>query len=209
MNKLLVIFLLSLSWFTLTQNKLTVQTSQVLKLFIQAEEQNSLMLYDIMAEIFMSTPLQYKKICKAIRADIASCRKFIKKYAQDSCEHNLVLEQLRSLYIYIRNHKECYEAIHFYENLQSKYQLAFNNPYIVQSVESAPALYGVDKCKYKCRAYFRKVTADLRKVEKFEDKIHADYAVLKAHNYVYKIELIKLRNYIYHNNIYKFETRYF
>ena len=36
-----------------------------------------------------------------------------------------------------------------------------------------------------------------------------DYSVLKAHNYVLKIELIKVRNAIYHNNRYKYETSYF
>ena len=80
---------------------------------------------------------------------------------------------------------------------------------IVKNIQEDPTLYGVDNCKYTCRAYFNKVCNDLRILNKFEDTLHANHGALKAHNYVYKIELIKIRNHVYHHTMYKFETRYF
>ena len=206
---LFVVMLLVLPCLTQSSDALILRSGQALYPFVLAGQQNSLSTYETMAKIFTSTSLDYGKLRQAIRMDMTSCRKFIKNHVQDSVVHLQLLEQLRSLYRYVKEYKECYKAIFFHEELRQRYQLAFNNPDIVQSVEMMPHLYGVESSKYKSRAYFKKVAADLRAIDKFEDTIHGDHSVLKAHNYVYKIELIRVRNYIYHNNIYKFETRYF
>lgn len=209
MKKLLLIILFLLPCFVESKHELTLKNGQALQFFIEAERKDMLLKYETMVQIFMSTSLSYNKFRDSIHSDITACRRFIRKYAKESIEYHDLLQHLRAFYEYVKKHKECCKAIQFHEQLRRRYQLAFNNPNIVQSVELAPELYGVDKHKYKSRAYFNKVSADLRKIDKLEDLIHGDHGVLKAHNYVYKIELIKVRNYIYHNNIYKFETRYF
>lgn len=216
-SKFLIVALLLFPCFIQGQNNIVMYSGRSLESFIAAEQQGSLLAYESMVQIFTSSSLRYDKLCKAIQGDIRSCRRFIRKnkFKKDETiskqvfEYNRLLEQLRSFYRYVKEYKECCKAIQFHEQLRQRHQLAFNNPNIVQCVESAPQLYGVERSKYKCRAYFSKIAADLRKVDKFEDTIHGDHGLLKAHNYVYKIELIRVRNYVYHNNIYKFETRYF
>ncbi|MBV8661168.1 MAG: hypothetical protein JO129_03420 [Candidatus Dependentiae bacterium] len=209
MKKLLIILLLLFPCLAQTQDVLKLRCKQPLQYFIAAEQQNTLLSYDTMAQIFTCTSMNYKQLRKAQRADMASCRRFIKKHEDDSFVNHDLLQHLRLLYKYTKQHKECCKAIQFHEELQQRYRLAFNNPNIAHDVEAMPYLFGVQRAKYKSRAYFNIISADLRKIEKFEDTIHGDHGVLKAHNYVYKIELIKIRNNIYHNNRYKFQTRYF
>lgn len=212
MKKLLLVIAMLVPCFVQThelQEKLTLCSGQALQYFIAAEKQNSLLSYESMVQIFSAVSTKYSVQRKEIRKDINACRQFIRMHAQDSVVHQELLRELLDLYDYVKEHKECCRAIQFHNQLQQRHKFAFNNPNIVQCVEATPSLYGVGRCKYKCRAYFNKIAADLRKIDRFEDTIHGNHGVLKAHNYVYKIELIKIRNYIYHHNIYKFETRYF
>lgn len=189
--------------------ELVVICKPILQDFIKAKNKQILLSYEAMAQIFSQLPITYKEQRKLVRTDINNCRKFIRKYAKNSVEHQELLQELLALYDFIKLHKECSKAIHFHNQIQQRYCSAFNNSDIVKYIESDPALYGVERCKYKCRAYFNKVSKDLRILEAFEDRLHGNYGVLKAHNYAYKIELIKIRNYVYHHNMYKFETRYF
>ena len=189
--------------------ELTLCSGQLLEYFITAEKQNSLLSYESMVHIFSSLPTSYRAQRKLIRNDIKACREFIRQHASSSKEHEELLCELLAFSDYVKAHKECCKAIQFHNRLQQRYELAFNNPNIVQAIEAHPVLYGLENSKYKCRAYFSKISADLRKIDRFEDTIHGNYGLLKAHNYVYRIELIKIRNHIYHHNIYKFETRYF
>ena len=209
MKKLLVILFLLFPCFVQGQDSLTLRCQEPLQYFIAAEQDNNLLSYDAMSQIFTCTSMNYKQLRKGMRVDMRSYRRFIKKHAPDSLlDHNL-LRQLRSLYKYTKRHKECCKAIQFHKELHQRYQLAFNNANIAHDVETMPYLFGVENAKYKSRAYFNMITTDLRKIDKFEDTIHGDHGVLKAHNYVYKIELVRIRNNIYHNNRYKFQTRYF
>lgn len=213
MNKYIVIVLLlcfgDMQAHVQEYEELVLHCKPVLQYFITAGQENSLSTYESMVQIFSELPASYRAQRKEIRTDINACRRFMRKYATTSVMHQRLLDELLALYKYVKKNKECSKAIHFHSKLRQRYQFAFNNPNIVECLEATPALYGVEHYKYKSRAYIAKVSADFRKIEKFEDTIHADHGLLKAHNYVYKIELIKLRNYIYHHNIYKFETRYF
>ena len=201
--------LLLVPCFAQVQDELILRSGIALQKFVAVGQKKSVSSYEAMKQIFTATSLNYDHLRQAIRSDITMCRRLIRKHAKDSVEYRQLLDQLRSFYNYVKEHKECCKAICFHEKLRQRYQLAFNNLDIVQDVESTPELFGVEESQYKCRAYFNKIVADLRKIEMFEDSIHGDHGVLKAHNHVYKIELIKVRNHVYHNNIYKYETRHF
>lgn len=201
--------MLSLFSFVQSQENIDLRCQQSLHIFIAAERQNALLDYRTMDEIFSEDVISYKKLRKAIRNDIKMCSRCIRKKLKNSVECSELLKQLHSFDCYVRQHKECCKAIHFHSKLRQQYQLAFNNSNIVECIEARPHLYGVGKSKYKSRAYFKKISADLARIEEFEDVIHGDHGLLKAHNYVYKIELIRIRNHVYHDNRYKYETRYF
>ena len=190
------------------ENKLFCE--QALQHFIAVDEQNYLN-YDVMHTIFSSVDLDAKELMAAIRNDIIRCKRYIRRHPHDDCaQHKLLLQQLRSFFNYTRKHKHCCSAIQFHNDVRQRYALTFNNPKIVQSINATPHLYGIPyKCKNKCKTYFNQVLIDLAKIDKFEDYLHGDYSTLKAHNYVFKIELVKVRNSIYHNNVYKYETSYF
>ena len=166
--------------------------------------------YDAMVTIFSSTDKNFDKLSSAIRSDIIRCKRYIRQNAQNAADQHLLLQQLRSFLHYVKTHKHCCNAIQFHNQIRDRYSLAFNNQQIVQSIHATPELYGLShKCKHKCKTYFNQVLIDLNKIDRFEDYLHADYSILKAHNYVFKIELIKVRNSIYHNNTYKYEVSYF
>lgn len=213
MKKYLIVILSLFTCFTQAHvqeyEELVLHCKPALQHFITAGQQNILSVYESMTQIFGNLPATYKAQRKEIRTDINACRKFMRRYASKSIIHQRLLDELLALSDYVKKNKECSKAINFHTKLRQRYQFAFGNPTIVECLEATPTLYGVERYKYKSRAYIAKVSADFRKIEKFEDTLHGDHGVLKAHNYVYKIELIKLRNYIYHHNIYKFETRYF
>lgn len=192
-----------------TQKKLYLRCAKVLEQFILAERNNSLNSYDSMISIFSGLHVNYKNLRKMVRHDISKCRIFLRKNNQNSHVYKRLLHHLRALFFYVKDNRDSYNAIHFHDYLRKHYKLAFNNPNIAECVENDPDLYGVGHSRHQCRTYFNQITADLREIDKIEDYLHSDNYLLKAHNYVYKIELIKIRNYIYHNNRYKFETRYF
>lgn len=186
-----------------------LRSKESFKLF-SATHQADLTDYEAMYTIFTSTSLRFDKLLSAIRIDIIRCKRFIRKNNENSEQQKILLSQLTSFLQYVKKHKYCYNAMKFHDELRERYALAFNNHNIVQSIHSSPNLYGLStKCKHKCKSYFNQILIDLARVSRFEDYLHGDHSELKAHNYVFKIELIKIRNSIYHNNVYKYETSYF
>ncbi|MDP3788612.1 MAG: hypothetical protein Q8Q60_04855 [Candidatus Chromulinivorax sp.] len=213
MKKLSIVFLLLFPCFAQAHVQqpegLIIHCRPALQQFINFGQDATLLDYESMVTIFSDLPKAYSEQRKLIRNDINSCRKYIRMYAPHSVLYHNVLQELLLLYDYTKKHQECCKAIYFHNQLQQRYQFAFNNPNIVEALEEAPQLHGVEKFKYKSRAYFKNISADIQKTNTFERTLHSKYGVLKAHNYAYQIELIKIRNYVYHHNLYKFETRYF
>jgi hypothetical protein len=189
----------------------SLKTFHALQAFVAAKEINTLESYSSMTGMFHDPFFTYKKLKRAIRTDMAKCRQAIRRMNSDDIEqYRLILDQLQEFYWYVKTHKECCKAIYFHNTLSQRYIFAFHNTNLVEHFEQSPELFGIkESCKYKHRAFFKKIAKDLKAIDKFEDTIHGDYGMLKAHNYVYKIELIKVRNYIYHTMQYQFETRYF
>jgi len=209
MNKIAIVVSFLFLHFTCEQFCHDLLSEKALQEYIAAEQKDESLGYDAMARVFSNLSVPVEKLLQAIRADMSFCRRQLRKHSSTAINYNELLVQLRRFYRYVRQHKDCCRAIHFHQQLQNRYALAFNNPSIASDVERNPELHGMGLCKYKCRSYCKQVKIDLALVDQFEDLIHADFSILKAHNYVYKIELIRIRNFIYHTNLYKYQTRYF
>jgi len=209
MKKFLVICLFS---FVLhAQNQPEIHCDGALQKFVAADYHDTN--HDLMHEMYASLNVGYKKMVSMINADIIRCRRYINRHLHGDVaveQYHLLIEQMRSMVRYVKQHKHCWDAFHVHNDIRQRYVGAFNNPKIVQSVNADPKLYGVsERCKHKSKAYFNQVLIDLSRISKLEDYLHGDYSILKAQNYVLKIELIRVRNAIYHNNLYKYETCYF
>lgn len=166
--------------------------------------------YEIMSKIFSSAGTTLDNLLSAIRNDITRCKRYIRKNIHHAIDQKILEQELKSFSSYVKKNKHCYNAINFHNELKERYARAFNNQKIVECIHKNPDLYGLRlKCKKKCKVYFDQIIIDLAKISNFEDNLHGDHIELKAINYVYKIELIKIRNIIYHNNVYKYERSYF
>ncbi len=204
-----VFLLLTCGLSAKNDKELILRSNNAIQQFIAAQENDLLLSYDSMQAIFSDSMMSYEKLRSAIRSDVAACKRYIRNHVQDCDYARYLLHKLQLLYRYVKQYKECCKALHFHQQLQARYRNAFRNEELAISVQLQPEQYGVGSAKYRSRAYFKKICRDLKEIERFEDTLHGDHGVLKAHNHVYKIELINIRNYIYHNNRYKFETRYF
>lgn len=209
MKKFLVVCLFS---FVLhAQNQPEIHCDRALQEFLSNDRDDTS--HDLMHAMYASLNVGYKKMVSTINADIIRCRRYIKRHLHGDVaveQYHLLIEQMRSMVRYVKQHKHCWDAFHIHNDIRQRYVAAFNNPKIVQSVNADPKLYGVsEQCKHKSKAYFNQVIMDLSRISKLEDYLHGDYSILKAQNYVLKIELIRVRNAIYHNNLYKYETCYF
>ena len=202
--------MLSIPSGMIAQNRSIIHSYDSLDKFITAEKHQNTLTHETMISIFSYVARSYNAFLKLIRVDIARCKRYIRNHKNDTTEQKILLDQLRRFYFYAREHKNCFLAIEIHNDLNQRYAIAFNDPLIVQLIEEYPTIYGLsENCKNKCTAYFKKIQFDLAKLEKLEDMIHGNHSILKAHNYVYKFELIKVRNHVYHSNRYKFENCYF
>ena len=206
--QILLAILVSISFSIIECHNLVLKTQTKLDHFVIAQQENSLHAYETVYQMFFDIDMDYHQLRSLIRRDMVQCKKAFKKSAQD-----FILKQklstLQSFYRYVTSCKILCKALYFHRYLQTKYHHAFCNQNIVDCLYDQPDLYGVAHAHRKCRTYFKQLSQDLIKVDLFEDLIHADYSELKAHNYVYKIELIKIRNHVYHHTMYKFETHCF
>jgi len=210
MKKFLIFIFLCLSSIIVSHDEYDLLSGQAFQYFISADEKNNCD-YDIMRNIFSSVSFGYKKLLSVIRKDINWCKRYVRQCVDGNCvEQENLLKKLRSFLRYVKKHKHCCSAMQFHDDLKERYALTFNNSKLIQDIHTMPQVYGLsDTCKNKYKTYFNQVLADLAIINKFEDYLHGDYSTLKAHNYVFKIELIRVRNAIYHNNRYKYETSFF
>ena len=188
MKKFLVIVCL-FSFGLRAQAELEIHCDAALQEFVAADRDDTS--YDLMHAMYSSLNVGYKKMVSTIHADIIRCRRYIKRHLNNDVaaeQYHALIDEMRSLVRYVKQHKHCWDAFHIHNDIRQRYILAFNNPKIVQSVNADPELYGIsERCKHKSRAYFNQVIMDLSRISKLEDYLHGDYSILKAQNYVLKI----------------------
>ncbi len=156
---------------------------------------------------FAQFHISYQQIIKQLHQDIQTIHKEIKiahKAKKSTASMQALHDQLKNLYNFIKKYRLQYEMIIFHETLKNYYQNLFQA--IAQGQDVVPFLkdFDIQPVNYENLKYFAKrVTKDLRKIETYEYRLHADWVDIKLQNYVLKIELIRLRNAILFHPLYK------
>jgi hypothetical protein len=107
------------------------------------------------------------------------------------------IKKLQGLSRLIRKHAQFFKTHAFHNQLEIKYAFAFDNLCIANTVM---ARFGGD---LPLRNFMKDLQDDLAQLESHEDKLHSRYGYLKSYNHALKIELIKIRNSIIYQDIYK------
>ncbi len=144
-------------------------------------------------------------LVKQLHGDMQSVLRAIK---QDGADLQELHDQLKQLCIYLKKHKIMYKAILVHNDIKNLYQHLFdmidNNEDVVASIDQNREFFELEESGSDYLNLFLKdVKKASRQISKFEDYIHSDYIDLKMQNYVFKIELIKLRNAILFDKRYK------
>lgn len=174
--------------------------------FVRLHESGQLDDYKGMVQLFQSFDQPVSKVVKILRNEVQKLKKSLKSKPDQETEK--LLTHMQMLLSFVKKHKIQYEAIRFHREIELKYQELFDMveeskdiiAYISQNLEQ----FDLEKSDKKFLHTFVK---DLRQVSHrvslYEDYIHADNIDLKLQNYVFKIELIKLRNSILFDKRYK------
>lgn len=161
--------------------------------------------YSAMVSLCLCFDKPLPLLIKQLRNDMQSVLRAIKKEGADLQDLH---DKLKQLYVYLKKHKIMYKAILAHNDIKNLYQSLFdmidNNQDVVASIDQNRELFGLEKSGDDFLNLFLKdVKKASRQISKFEDYIHSDYIDLKMQNYVFKIELIKLRNAILFDKRYK------
>lgn len=145
-------------------------------------------------------------LLKQLSQDIDLIKKELKKNQDDRLQK--LYEQLQQLRLYVKRHKINNDAIVFQKELQQKYQQLFDmvadDQDVITYIDQNRSHFGINKDDKNFLKTFLNDTRQYRhRVSQFEDYIHADYVDLKLMNYVFKIELVRLRNAILFDKRYK------
>ena len=179
--------------------------------FLKVEKNRNKFDYSAMKSIFSDIAMTSKELLLKLQQDIVVLGKKIKKAKKLSAPFDDLKKQLNRLklfHAYAKDNKHCHDAIQFHDLLKEKYKFAFENKEIVELIDTKPVLFGLEKREHKFVDFVQEVKNDLAKVSYFEDCLHADHETLKLQNYVYKIELIKIRNNIIYHDFYKQEKQF-
>lgn len=179
--------------------------------FLQAQQEEKRHAHDMLYKTFSHIDVDNQTLQRHIKADIVRVKKEIVKAQRQKKEVQLLQQKkkdLRSFYRYVRSHKTYHTVMRFHARLAAIYKRAFDNLNIVEELYANPTLFHVQEAKYPAVSFVEKVKADLAQISRFEDLLHADHSILKARNYAYKIELVKIRNLFLHHDAYKEERRY-
>ena len=94
--------------------------------------------------------------------------------------------------------------VQFHQYVKNYYNVLFQA--LAQGKDVALFLnqFDIDDVNYESlREFAKMISKDLRTIETYEYRLHADWVDLKLANYVLKIELIRLRNAILFHPLYK------
>ena len=170
-----------------------------LPLFFEMQKNSLLGDWSSMHKLFLGFDMSSHDILKQIRLDQKTLRKQIrlaKKY-KDSKSTMLQkdLQNLGDLYRYIKKYKLNNDVLRCHNKLHEKYDIFCEYiTYGKDIMELLPEI-GINNIDVDgLRAMIEIVAADQKKIDEYEDWLHADWVDLKLANYVYKIELIRVRN---------------
>ena len=189
------------------------------ELFVQYEQAELLDDEDSMKAIFDACNIPLKessgalvrpliKKIKAVRLELKSLKRKSKKKSTDYQDKADLLKSLKRFRRHIKYHRHIYNFLGFSQTIQRRYNNAFGNIHIVEDVYKQQDLFTYSKKKGDPLVkFYKQLIADLATISLFEDRLHSRYAKLKALNYSFKIEGIKVRNEIIFHPWYKHRHR--
>lgn len=161
--------------------------------------------YKAMVSLCSCFDKSLQDLIKQLRKDMRTVQLAIKK---ENADLQGLYNQLRDLCAYIKRHKNIYNAILVHNNISELYQSLFdmidNNEDVIAYIDSNREFFGLKNIDSDyLHVFLKKIKIISHQISKFEDYVHSDYIDLKMQNYVFKIELIKLRNAILFDKRYK------
>jgi len=153
--------------------------------------------------LYFNKPLAM--LIKDLRNDMRIVQCAIKK---ENLQLQDLYNKLKALCAYLKRHKTIYNAILTHDYIKNLYQSLFNmidnDQDVVEYIDKHREQFGLhnDDNQYLGN-FLKEIKKFSRQISMFEDYVHADYVDLKLQNYVFKIELIKLRNAILFDKRYK------
>lgn len=205
-NKLVVIVILITSITVVALDSMKYQNS--LDTFLLLDQEGDLYTYKGIKQLFLTFDKSLSKVIKELHSQIRAHKKKLKSLYDFDLQRQL--KELQDLLFFIKKHKIQGEAVIFHNEIRTKYQKLFdmvesNEDVIVFIIENLH-LYDLDKSdKKNLQAFIKDLRQVSHKVSRFEDYLHGDDVDLKLQNYVFKIELIKLRNAILFDKRYKLQ----
>ncbi len=177
-----------------------------IELLSSLEKKQLLQDHQSMVQLFSYFNTSSFALIKQLRHAMDGVKKEFKRIKDP--ELKKLFDQLQHLSSYVKRHKINNDAILFQKFIKNKYQKLFDmiekNHDVIAFISENKKLFDL---KQDDKGYLDTFLKNLRQVQhrvsEFEDYIHADYIDLKLMNYVFKIELIKLRNAILFDKRYK------
>ena len=149
----------------------------------------------------------YKQVIKTLHQDIQLINqkiKNLKRQQESALELELLHNRLKNLYNFLKKHRLPYEVVTFHESVKHHWNLLFQA--VAQGKDIVLFLkdFDIETVDHESlRQLAKMVSKDLRKIETYEYRLHADWIDIKLANYVLKIELTRLRNAILFHPLYK------
>ena len=180
--------------------------SKLTQFFQVTQEESDDFMHQVPA-FFLCFDESYKQVIKTLHHDIAVLAKEIKNASRQKNTVTVLQsqhDQLKQLYKFIKKYRFQYEMVQFHQYVKNYYNVLFQA--LAQGKDVALFLnqFDIDDVNYESlREFAKMISKDLRTIETYEYRLHADWVDLKLANYVLKIELIRLRNAILFHPLYK------
>lgn len=163
--------------------------------------------YNSMISLYSCFDQPLQALIKQLRQDMRIIQLAIKKEGADS---QILYQQLQGLYEHLKKHKVIYNAVSVHNAVAKRYQVLFDmidsNQDIVVYIEANKEFFELQNFDNNyLRTFLKKLKVVRSQISKIEDYVHSDYVDLKLQNYVFKIELTKLRNAILFDKRYKIQ----
>ena len=119
-----------------------------------------------------------------------------KRKSKESIDTELHLfESLTQLKKFLKKYRLQLEVVGHHAAIRAQWGDLFELVDQSQDILPALPLKGIDQAGLKgLKVLIKRMERHLGEIEVFEDRLHADWVDLKLANYVFKIELIRLRN---------------
>ena len=131
--------------------------------------------------------------------------KKVQKKSPEAIDLKQKRENVKRFRLHVRKHRIAYDFLGHARLIERRYKYAFNNEHVVEEVYHYPDLYDYSpKNGDSLMKFLQLLLEDLGKTSRFETKMHSRYGRLKALNYSFKIECIKVRNEILFHPWYRY-----